>query len=202
MRIAPVSNRPSTSFGTAYRVYFISKNDPTDSEGDPIDSEEYMKKCHRYMQNHLNHTKKAIKSGLNQELIDTFKKGDEDYRKLPMVRIVPNESHINREYLTIVTGKDAAHIDKEYGLKMGSERKKRIAARGINGRRSFEEKEAARKYRRKAADYAKNHEIRPAEDKRIVIEATFKPLRDKNGDLDKFEYQSLEFVERKIEDKK
>ena len=187
MNIAPVSNNNSPNFGASYPVYFWATN------GKRIISNEYMSKCLHILEKHLNPSKRAAKGKFvrNQEIIDIFTKNDEDYKKNPIIRLVPNKTGRQQGFLTIVTGDDVNKIGKEYGSKIGRNKKASIEELGHTG--SFEVGQSVEKYKISSPEDAEKVARFDAAGNKIYVWAYFEPIYKKNGEVKKFEFSSVGF---------
>jgi len=182
------------NFNGSYRMYFYT------TDGKRIVSDENMKKCLHYVEAHLNGSKRV--KNRNMDLVDTFKYGqkdkfgkriggDVDYACNSKIRAVFKRLKDRKDgFIRIVTGKDAAFVDDNFGKDIG--KAKRMSLERTGGVGSFETSYAVGKYFDKAVNYADRQNKNTK-----AFGVAFTPVYKKNGDLKSFEYHHCGYFNEK-----
>ena len=176
------------NFKSASHVYFYTP------DGKRIISDKNVKKCERYLVRHLNGAKNI--KDRNQNLCDTFKKGDIDYKNKSIVRSVyeyaKDKTHA---FVNIVTGRHVEPLNR-LGQQIGEI--KRLSQNRVGSNYSFESLDAIGRYYKKASQIIKENGIYK-DGKRQAFGVIFEPQYKKNGELKDFKYvRSAWFDENKV----
>lgn len=178
------NNSSNVNFGATTHVYFYTNN------GNRIISPKNMRKCERYLVRQLNGAKNL--KTRNEELVDTFKAGDYEYKIQPQCRSFYERA---KGLVNIITGKDKKLMDS-WGKEIG--KAKRLSKEVTGSTRSFETKYATDLYNHKGSNLVKNNGIyRNGE--RQAFGICFEPVLNKKGELKEFKYvRSAWFNESKV----
>lgn len=176
------------NFKSASHVYFYTP------DGKRIIFDKNVKKCERYLVRHLNGAKNI--KDRNQNLCDTFKKGDIDYKNKSIVRSVyeyaKDKTHA---FVNIVTGRHVEPLNR-LGQQIGEI--KRLSQSRVGSNYSFESLDAIGRYYKKANQIIKENGIYK-DGKRQAFGVIFEPQYKKNGELKDFKYvRSAWFDENKV----
>lgn len=176
------------NFKAASHVYFYTP------EGKRIISDKNVRKCERYLVRHLNGSK-SLKTR-NQDLCDTFKKGDIDYKNKSLVRSVYEYTKDKTHYfVNIITGH---HVEPLHKLGQQIGEIKRLSKDRVGSPYSIESFDVIGRYYKKANQIIKENGIYK-DGKRQAFGVVFEPQYKKNGELKDFKYiRSAWFDENKV----
>lgn len=183
------NNSSSTiNFKSASHVYFYT------SDGKRILDDKNVRKCERYLVNQLNNATKLNK--VNENLFDTFKKGDKDYQKYSIARSFYEYSKNKaKNIVAIITGNHVTAINY-YAKKIGQAKKASGYRKGTLN--SYETIQAVKKYNEESTKILNENGIYK-DGKRQAFGVIFEPKYQKDGELKELKYvRSAWFDENKV----
>ena len=183
MNLSPVSNLNFKGY-IPVRYYAVNKDGKTTSR---ILSKENLKKCNGRVVRNLNGTIK----NKNEDLINSFKSLDKDYKKDPYVASIYD---YNNSTVYLATGCDARRIDemaKPIGIAKGEAKRKTGKAK------SYESSYAANEYFKNVKEYITKRckRLKSANGENLSLKILFTPKYTREGKLKDFELTDSKFIE-------
>ena len=181
MKISASNNK---AFGASIPIYYYAKG--ANGKVSRVYKKENLKKCHSYIIRNLTGSKKEI----DTNLVNNFKRFDSAYKSSNRVRSLYDDPN---GVVYLVTGNKDCNQIKEWASTLGQTKQESLEIAKTTD--TFEVKEAARAFFKKALEYVKNPMIRKKNQQGnlMFIKALFDAEYKKNGEIKGFNFSKILF---------
>ncbi len=176
------------SFKGYVPVKFYARN-PKNGKFSRVIRHENLRKCQSFVVRNLNGT---AKNQRNQEFIDYYKKYDSDYRNIPYVTSVYDETKDKDPVIYMITGKD---VDTAKQLAKPVGRAKGDSVTKLGHSKSFEARLESNYYFNNIKAFIKRQcrRLKTSDNQNLTLNVFFNPIYNKKQELKGFEYVTAQF---------